>query len=132
MPKFSKKSLERLEQCHPDIQRLMHEVIKYTDFTVLCGHRDRREQEEAVAQRRSKVHFPNSKHNSLPSQAIDIAPYPIDWNDFQKFEELYRVVKKCAEFLDISIRWGGDWNGNGDWRDEKFVDMPHYELKEQK
>ena len=30
--------------------------------------------------------------------------------------------------MTYAVRWGGDWDGDGDWRDERFLDMPHYEL----
>jgi peptidoglycan L-alanyl-D-glutamate endopeptidase CwlK len=38
------------------------------------------------------------------------------------------VVTGVAHELGIKIRWGGDWDQDGEWKDERFVDMPHYEL----
>jgi peptidoglycan L-alanyl-D-glutamate endopeptidase CwlK len=26
------------------------------------------------------------------------------------------------------MRWGGDWDGDGDTKDERFFDGPHFEL----
>ena len=34
-----------------------------------------------------------------------------------------------ADELDISIRWGGDWNGDGTLTDQTFNDLPHFELR---
>jgi peptidoglycan L-alanyl-D-glutamate endopeptidase CwlK len=121
MPKFSVISKERLDTCHPDLIRLMNEVIKHTDISILCGHRGEEEQNKAFNEGKSKVRFPFSKHNKTPSLAVDIAPYPIDWSDIQRFKDLAEIVKECAEKLDISVEWGGDW--------VKFKDYPHWQLK---
>jgi peptidoglycan L-alanyl-D-glutamate endopeptidase CwlK len=121
MPKFSVISKERLDTCHPDLIRLMNEVIKHTDISILCGHRGEEEQNKAFNDGKSKVRFPFSKHNKTPSLAVDIAPYPIDWNDIQRFKDLAEIVKDAADKLDISVEWGGDW--------VKFKDYPHWQLK---
>jgi len=76
MPSFSKRSVDRLNSCNEDIQKVCHEVIKHYDFTVLCGHRGEEEQNEAFKQGRSNAKWGQSKHNTTPSRAIDIAPYP--------------------------------------------------------
>lgn len=130
MPEFSPLSKKRLAECHPDLQKLMNEVIKSYDIVVLCGFRGKDEQEKAVAEGKSKVHFPNSKHNVTPSLAVDIAPYPIDWNDMKRWWHLAGYVKATAERLGIKIRQGADWNGDNDFKDQKFVDLPHVELAE--
>ncbi len=39
MPEFSNTSKARLATCHPDIQEVMNEVIKYFDCTILEGYR---------------------------------------------------------------------------------------------
>jgi peptidoglycan L-alanyl-D-glutamate endopeptidase CwlK len=41
---------------------------------------------------------------------------------------LASVVLQCAAELDIKIRWGGDWSGDGRSSDERFFDGPHFEL----
>lgn len=120
MPSFSKLSLERLSTCHKDLQRVAHEAIKVYDFTVLCGHRTKDEQELAFRKGNSKLRFPASKHNVLPSLAMDLAPWPLNWADIRAFTELSDVIKNVAYNLDIPLIWGGDW--------ASFVDMPHYEL----
>jgi peptidoglycan L-alanyl-D-glutamate endopeptidase CwlK len=56
----------------------------------------------------------------MPSMAIDVAPYPIDWSDFEKFHELAGFIKATAIEHGIHIKWGGDW--------KSFQDMPHWEL----
>lgn len=128
MPSFSKNSLKLLATCDEKLQTLMKEVIKDYDFTVICGTRGEADQDAAYKAGNSKLKFPNSKHNSNPSKAVDIAPYPIDWNNTQRFRDLAKVVLEKAEELGIKIRYGGDWNMNGK-QDDSFVDLPHFELR---
>lgn len=130
MPSFSKRSLDNLNTAHPDLQKLFNEVIKYRDITILCGHRGKEEQDAAFAAKQSKLKYPNSKHNKIPSLAVDVAPYPINWSDINGFKELASFVLQKAKELGISIRWGGDWDGDGDSKDETFLDFPHYELRD--
>lgn len=120
MPRFSKSSLSKIQTCSLDLQEIVNEAIKITDFTVLCGHRNQEEQEKAFKSGYSKARWGQSLHNSLPSRAIDIAPYPIDWNDKERFKQLAEVIKQIAFEKGINIRWGGDF--------KSFVDMPHFEL----
>lgn len=133
MPSFSKTSADRLATCHQKLQDVFNEVIRTHDCMVLCGHRTKTEQEQAFSAKppRSKVHFPNSRHNSLPSHAVDVIPWPFkpeDWSDRERMAEFAAVVLAVAKHQGVKMRWGGDWNGNKDWRDEKFLDMPHFEL----
>ena len=128
MPSYSKRSKERLETCDARLQRLFNEVIKEWDCTILCGHRGKEEQDEAFRQHRSKVQWPNGKHNSLPSRAVDVMPCPIDWHDIARLEQFANFVIRKADELGIRVRWGGDWNQNGTSRDERFFDGPHFEL----
>jgi len=130
MPKFGSRSLGNLETADVKLQQLFNEVIKGYDCTVLCGHRDKEAQEKAVRDGLSKTHFPLSKHNSLPSKAVDVVPYPIDWNDTKGFYHFGGYVKGIADSLGIAIRWGGDWDKDNDLGDQTFIDLPHFELVE--
>ena len=138
MPKFGRNSREHLETCHPDLQTLFNAVVEEIDCTVLCGHRNEEDQEKAVDQGFSKVHFPDGKHNALPSNAIDVLPWPVDWNELSRFYWFSGWVLAKAEILrnvgEIShkIRWGGNWGGFNkgviDFKKNKFNDLPHYEI----
>lgn len=135
MPKFGLRSIARLNTCHPDLQRVLNAAIADgPDFTILCGHRGAAEQAEACAKGLSKAPWPTSKHNALPSLAVDIAPYPIDWNDYARFRALADHILAHAARLGIRLRWGGDWDGDGltardGDKDERLIDLPHFELK---
>ena len=128
MYSFSKKSQVKLKTCHPDLQRLFNEVIKQRDCTVIQGWRSNEEQEEYYRTGKSKLRAGQSKHNKNPSLAIDVAPYPIDWNNYRRFYHFGGYVKGIADSLNIPIRWGGDWDGDNNFKDQKFHDLPHFEL----
>jgi hypothetical protein len=132
MPKFSTASRERLATCVDDLQRVMVEAIKIMDFTVVEGHRGKAAQNIAFNKGLSQKQWPNGEHNSEPSRAVDITPYPIDWSDAEKNTQrmvlLAGIVLACAFHLGIKLRWGGDWNMNGDTRDEHFRDYGHFEV----
>ena len=81
MPKFGTKSIERLNTCHPDLIAVFNEVIKYYDCTVTCGYRGEEDQNKAFDEGRSKARYPKGKHNKNPSIAVDVYPYPIDFEN---------------------------------------------------
>jgi peptidoglycan L-alanyl-D-glutamate endopeptidase CwlK len=130
--KFSEASEKQMATCHPKLRRvvllLAQRVPKNMDFTVLCGHRNEADQEAAVKAGRSTKHYPDSKHNVMPSVAVDLAPYPIDWKDTARFGRLAGYLQAVADDLNIELRWGGDWDSDGRTQDERLVDMPHFEL----
>ena len=119
-------SNRELDTCHPKLQRLMSEVDKrlskrkMIDLTVICGHRGEAAQEKAFADHKSTKHWPESLHNRLPSMAVDIAPYPIDWSDREAFALLSGYVLAVADDLDIEVHVGALW--------KNFPDLPHVEL----
>jgi len=118
MPHFSKASQDKLDTCHPDLQRLMNEVIKERDCTIVCGYRDKAGQDVAY-QDGAGLAWPRSKHNRVPSEAVDVMPCPIDWHDLEGVYEFANLVLITAKLLDINIKWGGTF---------KKFDGPHYEL----
>lgn len=128
--KFGETSITRLKTCHPDLQRVMFLALSRSseDFTILQGIRSEQEQNKLWHENKTKVKYPDSKHNSNPSLAVDIAPYPIDWHNTKRFYDLAKVVLSCADDLGIQLRWGGDWDMDGDHTDQTFNDLPHFEL----
>jgi peptidoglycan L-alanyl-D-glutamate endopeptidase CwlK len=133
---LGKTSLQRLDTCHPDLQRLIKAVGERVNFVVLCGHRTKEEQDEAVATKKSKTPWPNSKHNPMPSLAVDVWPWfpevGLDWKDIPAGARLMGYIQAVADSMGIKVRFGIDWDG--DWRSagfdpsEKFYDGPHVEL----
>ena len=129
MFKFGKRSRERLATCHPDLQKIFNEVIKKIDCSVLEGHRDERTQNKYFSEGKTKVKYPMGRHNTNPSRAVDVTPYPIDWNDRERQTLFAGYVLGIAESMGIKLRWGGDWNQNFKVKDNRFDDFPHFELR---
>ncbi len=123
MPEFGKKSRERLDTCHSDLQAICELVIEHYDFTVLEGHRSGDRQDELFRQGKSKLKAGQSKHNENPSRAVDIAPYPIDWDDRERFHLFAGFVIGIGQSMGIKLRWGGDWNMNFEVDDNNFDDF---------
>ena len=129
MPHFGKKSKERLSTCHEDLQKVFNEVIKVVDCSILEGHRDERRQEKLYAEGKTKVHYPMGRHNTKPSRAVDVVPYPVDWDARERFHLFSGFVLGMDSRMGITLRWGGDWNMNFNVDDNKFDDFPHFELR---
>ena len=135
MPSFGKKSLSNYETLDIKLQLICDEVIKHYDFTILEGHRTRETHEEYLAKKRTRVPYSRTKHRHNPSQAMDVAPWPIphkwgdvEWKDRVHFYELAALIKYEAKRKGIGIRWGGDWDSDNDYKDQTFDDLVHFEL----
>lgn len=119
MPRFSSLSLKRLATCDERLQKICHELIKTYDFSVREGHRGKAAQDAAVKSGASQAPWPTSKHNSMPSRAVDIYPYPFPgWRGAKadaKWQEQREKFLACAKKLKIPIH-------TISW------DMPHFQL----
>jgi len=134
MAKYSRNSELKLSTCHQDLQTIFNYVVKHFDCTIVDGNRSEKRQNEAYDNGFSKVRYPNSKHNSLPSMAVDAVPYPINWRDHDRMRVFAGYVLGIAMMLkdygaiESEIRWGGDWDRDTQVRDNKFQDFPHFEI----
>jgi len=134
MARYSAKSKNKLLTCHKTLQDLFNEVIKVHDCTILEGHRGEARQIALLALNKTKVRV--SKHNSMPSLAVDVTPYPIpkNWgyNDSKEKAKFYLfagIVFATAHKLNIkNLRWGGDWDRDFEFIDQTFDDLVHWEL----
>ena len=124
MPSFSKQSLARLNTTDERLVKVFTEVVKHFDCTILEGKRTVDRQKMLVEQGKSKTM--NSKH--LVGKAVDVAPYPIDWNDRERFTYFAGYVMGIAAKMGIKLRWGGDWDRDTQLKDNNFDDLPHFEI----
>lgn len=129
MPKFGRRSRERLNTCHPDLQKIFNEVIKYVDCSVLCGYRNKEDQNKAYIDGKSDAKFPEGRHNRKPSLAVDVMRYPVDWEDYERMTLFAGFVLGIAKSMNIKLIWGNDWDGDFDTRDTNLKDYPHFELR---
>ena len=130
MASFGKKSKENLSTCHSDLQKVFYEVVKTFDCSVLEGHRDERRQNKLFEEGKTKVKFPNGRHNSNPSNAVDVTPYPVNWEDRERQTLFAGFVIGIARSMGINLRWGGDWDQDFQVMDNRFDDFPHFEIRE--
>jgi peptidoglycan L-alanyl-D-glutamate endopeptidase CwlK len=125
--------LQKLAHVDPRLADIVRELGRYVDgVQVVCGHRGKEDQDKAFAERKSKVKWPKSKHNSLPARAVDLALVrrgAIDWNASQDWYYIAGLIRVIASQKGVEVRWGGDWDGDGDFKEEKFKDLPHFELR---
>lgn len=126
MPKFSKTSLRKLETCDARLQRVFKEVVKHFDCTIIEGHRSEKRQLKLLRQGFTKLRRGN--HNSYPSKAVDVIPYPIDWHDRERMHYFAGQVIATAASMGIQLRWGGDWDQDTEIKDNRFDDLVHFEL----
>ena len=129
MPKFGRKSKERLNTCDSKLQKVFNEVIKHVDCSVLEGHRSKDRQNKLFEEGKTKVKYPNGRHNRQPSSAVDVTPYPVDWKDRERQTLFAGFVIGVASQMGINLRWGGDWDQDFQVVDNRFDDFPHFELK---
>lgn len=153
MYSFGKVSTKNRDECEAGLQQVLNGSIIVYNFSVVCGHRGEVAQNRAHAAGFSTVKFPFGKHNKMPSEAFDIYPYHKKYGCLtghhsqvikiadelgmtllevenwitQEFCVMAGVVLATAAREGITIRWGGDWDGDGDRLDQKFDDLAHFE-----
>ena len=125
MPRFGKRSKKRLKGVDTRLVNILNELIKIMDVTIIEGVRSAKRQEELLKKGATKVKY--SKH--MDGKAVDLAPYPIDWNDRDRFHYMGGMIRGIAKQLNIPVRWGGDWDGDGEVKDNGFDDLVHVEIK---
>lgn len=133
---FGKKSRRKLNEVDPDLKRVAELALSYgiMDFTVYEAIRSKAEQNRFYGMRKSRVQWPNGAHNIQNpgdlAKAFDIAPVikgKVSWARPHCLV-LAGVMLAAAAALRVRIRWGGNWDGDGEpVTDQDFQDLVHYE-----
>ena len=117
---FGMSSKKRLESCDQRLQQVMLLAIERSpiDFGISEGHRRVKRQKELFDQGKSKIDgiTRKGKHNYYPSKAVDIYGFvngKATW-DASSLVLIAGVVYSCANELGIKIRWGGNWDRDGE------------------
>ena len=127
----SKKVYDELDA---RLQRVMTRVRdEVGDISLLEGFRNEERQNEMFDTDRSTLRWPDGKHNMLPSLAVDFQPYPRPLLENALWASL--AYHASAAILigkeeGVTLRWGGDWDGDGDLTDQNFNDLFHLEVVE--
>lgn len=137
--RLSNRSRTRLEGVHPKLVAVVERAIEITkqDFLVLEGVRTPERQRELYAQGRSKPgrkvtwtlqsnHFVNDRTGY--GHAVDLCPYPVDWDSTAKFDAIALAMMKAAKEQGVAIRWGADWDMDENTRERGEYDSPHFEI----
>lgn len=136
MPSFGGRSTTALDTVEPRLVRVLDEAIKHFDFSVLEGHRGEVAQNKAHDEGKSNRLWPTGSHNSMPSRAVDVAPWRktephINWQDVESFIYLAGFIVAIGAMMGVKLRSGGDWDGDRELADEKGLrDFGHIELDE--
>jgi len=132
--KYSERSLGHLSTCEYKLQLVGLRVSERVDATVICGFRSMADQEKAFNSGASKVPPGASKHNRTPSAAMDIVPAdaPRKWAKGKdlpahRYFAFAELIQEIAKEEGIILRWGGDWDMDGDSTDQTFMDFAHWE-----
>lgn len=141
--KFSTSSEKKLKTCNQQIQDVFNLAIKRSlvDFGIAEGSRSVERQQELYAEGRTtpgaiKTYVDGvnkkSKHNSTPSDAVDIYAFVNGKASWESKHLCYLagVIQSCAVELCVDLRWGGNWDNDGEIiSDQNFIDLPHFETK---
>lgn len=127
---LSQRSLDALKGVHPNMVRVVKRAIQITqqDFLVTEGVRTPERQRQLYAKGRTapgpKVTWTLQSNHFVQASgyghAVDLAPFPVDWNDLRKFHQIADAMKRAALMEGVKITWGGDWTSS--------KDLPHFEL----
>lgn len=132
--KLTASSIKNLSGCDKRIQNVVLKVAIKRNICVIEGARSLERQEMLFKLKKTKTM--NSKHlitkDRKNSFAVDLAPVKddgtIDWNDTKAFHDLAKEILDEAKLQNVDLRWGGDWDRDGETEDEKFRDLVHFEL----
>ena len=130
---LGKTSLARLQGVDETLVNVVKRAIEISevDFTVMEGVRTLERQRELYAQGRTapgKIVTWTMKSRHIEGKAVDLVPYPLDWNDLEKFNKIKDAMFQAARELDVNLRWGADWDGDGKYREKGEYDSPHFEI----
>jgi len=135
---LSAKSKAKLKGVHPDLVKVIELAIKKTtqDFSVGEGVRTPARQKELYAQGRTRpgpivtwtLNSNHFAHKDGYGHAVDLITYPVDYSNTRGFLAIYNAMMEAAKELRVGIRYGGDWDMDGNLMEKGETDIGHYEL----
>lgn len=131
---LSERSLNNLKGVNPKLVKVVKRAIELStqDFMVIEGLRTQARQDELWAQGRTKpgpiVTWTKDASTHGTGHAVDICPYPVDWTDLKKFDAIAVAMFAAAAEQGVKLRWGADWDQDGNPRERGESDSPHFEL----
>ena len=129
---FGTKSAKNYSTLSKGLRRIADRTLGYgiMDFSIDCGFREKVEQDWFFKLGRSEKIWPNSKHNHLPSKAMDCVPYVVGKSSWNKLHccVLAGLILAVGKEEGIKLRWGGNWDMDSEpITDQDFQDLCHFE-----
>lgn len=110
-----------MDDAHPVLRAWLKNVrSEFLEAHVSCSFRNEKDQNDAFARGASKAKWPHSKHNFLPSRAIDLfelTEYGVARFDPMWYAKLWRTCKTD------DLTWAGNW--------KTFKETAHFQLVEE-
>lgn len=117
----------KIGELHPLMGQYALSIIHmFPQCHISCAFRDKLSQNAAYRDGKSKLQYPNSKHNKtdtrgeMCSEAIDLFRLGDDGKAYFDVETYKNIWTYCMH-EGMLITWGGTW--------KTFKDHPHFELK---
>jgi len=138
-------SQNKLITCNDLLQIIVKKaiIISEVDFGIIHGFRDKVLQNSLFRSKASKKRWPDSEHNTQPSNALDFAVWvaalrKYDWEVLENYYYIwgllhavaFEVFKKYGQKTGVYyvLRWGGNWDRDADFFDQNFYDLGHIEI----
>lgn len=132
---FDDRSIKNLTTLNPRLRAVIEKAEEVGKFQIIvtCGFRDEESQNRAYHVGLSNLKWPESKHNRMIegapySDAVDLAFAPIDWHNINLWHYFAGFIIGVGYAMGEPLRWGGDWDGDNDLKDQKLNDYGHFEL----
>jgi len=129
MPHYGKRSKRRMKGIDPRLRKVLDELIKIMDVTIIEGVRSAEKQQEYFIKGKSKIDGITKKGQHQKGKAVDLAPYPIDWEDRDRMHYMGGMLRGIGHMMGYKLRWGGDWDRDGETKDNNFDDLVHIEIR---
>ena len=134
MRKWGRFSRMHYHTLDPRLQRIMDRVLhEVADISLTCGFRGEETQNLLFQEGKTKVRWPDSNHNNYPSTAVDFQPHPYPAREVELWAALGYIAGRAIQIgieEGVTLRWGGDWDRDGDLTDNDFDDLFHLEILE--
>lgn len=130
MYKYGKRSKSNMEGIDKRLKEVLNHLIKIMDVTIIEGKRSTKTQQEYFSKGKSKLDGVNKKSQHQLGKAVDLVPYPVDWNNRDGMYYMGGMLRGIGHMLGYNLRYGGDWDGDGKTKDNKFDDLVHIEIRD--
>jgi peptidoglycan L-alanyl-D-glutamate endopeptidase CwlK len=137
---LGKQSKENLKGVDPYLIAVVVNAIRISsvDFTVREGLRSIERQKQLYAQGRTvlgNIVTWTLKSKHIDGEAVDLYPF-VDGKVLvddsietkKKFVLIRNAMFNSATLIGVKIRWGRDWDSDGNYEEKGEYDGPHFEL----